>query len=59
MKVVRVLLLVAIAVTLCVIVVGIASSTTGVWEKTVIVLLGLALLVAASRVRALGGPKPR
>jgi peptidoglycan/LPS O-acetylase OafA/YrhL len=57
-RLLRFLLLFAIAVALVEVVVAVVSGTTGVWEKAVVVLLGLALLFAASRVRRLGAPKP-
>jgi peptidoglycan/LPS O-acetylase OafA/YrhL len=57
-RLLRFLLLFAIAVGLVEVVVAVASGTTGVLEKAVVVLLGLALVLAASRVRRLGAPKP-
>jgi hypothetical protein len=50
--------LVAIAVLLLEAVMAVASSTTGVYEKAVVVVMGLLLVVGASRVWRIGTPKP-
>jgi peptidoglycan/LPS O-acetylase OafA/YrhL len=55
---IRLVLLLAITVALVGIVVALASGATGVWEKAVVVFVGLALLVLAARVRRLGTSKP-
>jgi hypothetical protein len=57
-KLLRFVLLLAIAAVLVEAVVGVASGETGVLEKAVIVTFGMLLLLAASRVRRLGAPKP-
>jgi hypothetical protein len=59
MKVVRTALLCVIAVLLLEVVISLASGTTGVLEKAVIVVAGVVLVLAASRVWRLGMPKPR
>jgi hypothetical protein len=58
LKLLRFVLLFAIAVALVEVVVGVASGATGVLEKAVIVAFGMLLVLAASRVRHLGVPKP-
>ena len=57
LKLLRFVLLFAIAVALVEVVVGVASGATGVLEKAVIVALGMLFVLAASRVRHLGAPK--
>ena len=59
MNVVRVVLLCVIGVLLVEVVINVASGTTGILEKAVIVVAGVALVLAASRVWRLGVPKPR
>jgi peptidoglycan/LPS O-acetylase OafA/YrhL len=55
MKLVRLSLLVVIAVLLLTLVAfGVASSSTGALEKAVLVAVGAALLITATRVRRLG-----
>jgi hypothetical protein len=59
LRVLRIVLLVVIALLLvAVVAVGVGSDDTGVAEKAVLVIAGLLLLLAASRVRRLGaGPR--
>jgi hypothetical protein len=59
MYAVRVVLLCVIGVLMVEVVINIASGTTGILEKTVIAAVGVALVLAASRVWRLGIPKPR
>jgi hypothetical protein len=59
MRVVRTVLLCVIGVLLLEAVISVASGTTGVLEKAVIVIAGIVLVLAASRVWRLGTPKPR
>ncbi len=59
MTVVRVVLLCVIGVLLVEVVINIASGTTGMLEKAVIAVAGVALLMAASRAWRLGMPKAR
>jgi drug/metabolite transporter (DMT)-like permease len=56
--VVRFALLAVIGFLLVAVLVGIATNTTGLAEKAVILALGVALALAASRVRHLGEPHP-
>jgi hypothetical protein len=51
MRVVRLVLLLAIAAGLVEVVIGVASGATGALEKAVIVAFGVLLVIAASRVR--------
>jgi hypothetical protein len=53
MRLLRLVLLAIIATLLVGVVVGLATGTTGVLEKAVLVAVGLALLTAAARVRRL------
>jgi hypothetical protein len=59
MKVVRIVLLCVIAVLLVEVVISVASGTTGVVEKAVIVAAGILLVLGASRVWRLGTPTSR
>jgi predicted anti-sigma-YlaC factor YlaD len=59
MNVVRVVLLCVIGVLLVEVVINIASGTTGILEKAVIAVAGVALVLAAARAWRLGMPKPR
>jgi hypothetical protein len=56
LKLLRVVLLFVIAVLLVEAVVAVTSSETGVLEKAVIVVAGMALLFALPRLRRLGTP---
>jgi hypothetical protein len=58
-RLLRFVLLFAIAVLLVEVVAGVASGATGVLEKAVIVAFGMLLVPAAARVRRLGGAGPR
>ena len=51
------MLLLVIAALLVMVVVGLATGSTGALEKAVLLAFGLLLLVAAARVRGLGGPR--
>jgi hypothetical protein len=53
MRLLQLVLLAIIATMLVGVVVGIATGATGLLEKAVLVAVGLALLVAAARVRRL------
>jgi hypothetical protein len=59
MYAVRVVLLCVIGVLMVEVVINIASGSTGILEKAVIAVAGVALVLAASRVWRLGIPKPR
>jgi hypothetical protein len=59
MNVVRVVLLCVIGVLMVEVVINLASGTTGIVEKAVIAVAGVALVLAASRAWRLGTPKPR
>ncbi len=53
MRLLRLVLLATIATLLVGVVVGLATGTTGVLEKAVLVAIGVALLATAARVRRL------
>jgi hypothetical protein len=56
-RLLRLVLLLVIATLLVMVVVGLATGSTGALEKAVLLAFGLLLVVAATRVRGLGGPR--
>jgi hypothetical protein len=56
-RLLRLVLLLVIATLLVMVAIGLGTGSTGALEKVVLLAFGLLLIVAAARVRGLGGPR--
>jgi hypothetical protein len=59
LRLLRVVLLIAIAVLLLETAIAFASHDTGIYEKAVVMVIALLLVIGASRVWRIGAPKSR